>query len=207
MYTKKDGFARADFDPKTVLSVPNIVTMVRLIILPFVLVALNRQQNIQAFILILLAGFTDVLDGFLAKILHQATTIGKILDPVIDKIFTVAVLIYLYVYRGFPGWAFYIIIILELMILVGGYLLITKHHQIPSSSFYGKLAVIIISLGMYFYIIDVDKINSLSFVGVNIKVITVSLGVILLVIATVTYGCISKKEIRKLNKHIGTKEK
>lgn len=203
MYTKKDGFAQADFDPQTVLTIPNIVTMLRLIILPFVLVSLNRHQNNQAFILILFAGFTDVLDGFLAKVLHQATTIGKILDPVIDKIFTITVLIYLYIYRGFPAWAFYIIIVLELLILIGGYWLIMKHHRIPSSSFYGKIAVIIISLAMYFYIIDVDIINSFSIAGLNIKIITVSVGVILLIIATIRYAFISKREILK---YYGNKE-
>jgi CDP-alcohol phosphatidyltransferase. len=71
MYTKKDGFARADFDPKTVITIPNIVTLIRLLILPFVLISLNNGQNIQAFILILVAGFTDTLDGFLAKVLHN----------------------------------------------------------------------------------------------------------------------------------------
>jgi len=36
MYTKKEGFAKADFDPKTILTIPNIVTAIRLVILPFV---------------------------------------------------------------------------------------------------------------------------------------------------------------------------
>ena len=60
MYTKKDGFANADFDPKTVLTIPNIVTIIRLLILPFVLVALSKGQNVQAFILILVAGYGGV---------------------------------------------------------------------------------------------------------------------------------------------------
>jgi len=199
MYTKKEGFARADFDPKTVLTIPNIVTLVRLVILPFVLVSLNKGQNIQAFILILLAGFTDVLDGFLAKTLHQATTIGKILDPVVDKIFTVTVLIYLYVYRGFPFWAFYLIIALEILILIGGYWVIQKHHQIPSSSLCGKIAVVIISIAMYLYVVDIDSINRFCIFSINMKILMVFLGVILLFFATIRYGIISKREISKKN--------
>ena len=199
MYTKKEGFARADFDPKTVLSIPNIVTLIRLIILPFVLVSLNKEHNIQAFILILLAGFTDVLDGFLAKILHQSTTIGKILDPVVDKIFTVTVLIYLYIYRGFPFWAFYSIIALEILILIGGYWMIMRHHQIPSSSLCGKIAVMIISISMYFYVVDIDSINSFHILSINMKILMVFFGLILLVFATIRYGMISKREILKKN--------
>ncbi|MCD6328748.1 MAG: CDP-alcohol phosphatidyltransferase family protein [Candidatus Cloacimonetes bacterium] len=199
MYTKKEGFARADFDTKTVLSIPNIVTLIRLIILPFVLVSLNKEHNIQAFILILLAGFTDVLDGFLAKILHQSTTIGKILDPVVDKIFTVTVLIYLYIYRGFPFWAFYSIIALEMLILIGGYWMIMRHHQIPSSSLCGKIAVMIISISMYFYVVDIDSINSFHILSINMKILMVFFGLILLVFATIRYGMISKREILKKN--------
>lgn len=200
MYTKKEGFARADFDPKTVITIPNIVTLVRLLILPFVLVTLNKGQNVQAFILILVAGFTDVLDGFLAKILHQATTIGKILDPLVDKIFIVSILIYLYIYRNFPSWAFYLIIALELLILIGGYWLIMKHHKIPSSNIPGKIAVIFVSLATYLYVIDLESINNFFIIGINIKILTVLVGVILLGIATVRYGIISNKEILKNNR-------
>ena len=206
MYTKKNGFANADFDPKTVITIPNIVTLMRLIILPFVLVSLNKEQNVQAFILILIAGFTDVLDGFLAKILHQATTIGKILDPIVDKIFVVTILIYLYVYRSFPVWGFYIIIALELLIIIGGYWLIMKHHKIPSSNIPGKIAVIFVSLATYLYVIDLDTINNLFIIGINIKILTVLIGVILLGIATVRYGIISKREILKNKKNNITKE-
>ncbi len=202
MYAKKDGFARADFDPKTVITIPNIVTLIRLLILPFVLISLNNGQNIQAFILILVAGFTDTLDGFLAKVLHQSTTVGKILDPIVDKIFTVSILIHLYVYRDFPSWAFYSIIGLELAILIGGYQLIMKHHKIPSSNIPGKIAVIFVSLSIYLYVIDLDSINNFFIIGINIKILTVLIGVILLSIATVRYGIISKKEINKTTKTI-----
>lgn len=202
MYAKKDGFARADFDPKTVITIPNIVTLIRLLILPFVLISLNNGQNIQAFILILVAGFTDTLDGFLAKVLHQSTTVGKILDPIVDKIFTVSILIHLYVYRDFPSWAFYSIIGLELAILIGGYQLIMKHHKIPSSNIPGKIAVIFVSLSIYLYVIDLDSINNFFIIGINVKILTVLIGVILLSIATVRYGIISKKEINKTTKTI-----
>ncbi len=200
MYTKKNGFANADFDPKTVITIPNIVTMIRLLILPFVIVALHKGHNVQAFILILVAGFTDVLDGFLAKILHQATTIGKILDPIVDKIFILSILIYLYIYRSFPVWGFYLIIALELSILIGGYWLIMKHHKIPSSNIPGKIAVIIVSLATYLYVIDLEFINNFFIIGINVKILTVLIGVILLGIATVRYGMISKKEILKNNR-------
>lgn len=197
MYTKKDGFAQADFDPKTVVTIPNIVTLIRLIILPFILVSLSKNQNIQAFILILLAGFTDVLDGFLAKVLNQATTIGKILDPLVDKICTIAILIFLFIYRDFPFWGFYSIIIFELAILAGGYVLIIRHRIIPSSNIFGKLAMVFVSLGIYFYIINLKELNTICIIGINIKNLTVFFSVLFLLFATVKYGLLSVKEIKK----------
>lgn len=199
MYTRKDGFAKADFDPKTVVTIPNIVTLTRLIILPFILVSLSRNQNIQAFILILLAGFTDVLDGFLAKILHQATTFGKVLDPVVDKLFMMSILVYLYINREFPFWAFYCILALEIFIISGGFWMMRRHHKIPTSNICGKLAVTFLSVSMYLYMIDIDSINSFYINGLNFKVIIVFISIIFLILATINYGILSKKEILKNN--------
>jgi len=200
MYTNKNGFAQADFDPKTVVTIPNIVTLIRLIILPFILVSLSRNQNIQAFVLILVAGFTDVLDGFLAKILNQATTIGKILDPIVDKICVIAILVFLYLYRDFPFWGFYTIIVFEIAILIGGYILILRHKIIPSSNIFGKLAMLLISLGIYMYVVDIKIINNFSLLNIPIKILTVAISALFLLLATVKYGISSLKEINKYKK-------
>ncbi|MEA3475437.1 MAG: CDP-alcohol phosphatidyltransferase family protein [Candidatus Cloacimonadota bacterium] len=198
MYSSKKRFASADFDTKTFITVPNIITMVRLIILPFILILLNKGYDIWAVALIIFCGFTDVLDGFLAKVLNQATAIGKILDPVVDKIFYLAILVFLMSERGFPLFAFIIIVVLEVFILAGGYILISKYKIIPSSSIFGKFAVCLISLSVFLYIINIKFFKVNIIFELSLQQIILILSIIILFFATLIYGLAAKAEIKKL---------
>jgi cardiolipin synthase len=65
---------------------PNLLTFLRLCIVPFLVLAVLDQRFPLAFGLFVIAGFTDALDGLLARLLHQRTLLGQYLDPVVDKL-------------------------------------------------------------------------------------------------------------------------
>src|SRR5579875_1309243 len=65
---------------------PNLLTFLRLCIVPFLVLAVLDGHFQLAFGLFVLAGITDALDGLLARILHQRTLLGQYLDPVVDKL-------------------------------------------------------------------------------------------------------------------------
>lgn len=197
MYTKKTGFSSADFDPKTFVTVPNLITMLRLIILPFILILLNKGYNIWAIVLIIFCGLTDVLDGFFAKVLNQATAIGKVLDPVVDKIFYLTILVFLIFDRDFPLLAFIIIVALEFLILAGGYILILKYKIVPSSNVYGKIAVCLISFSVFLYIINIKFFKLNIIFELPLQKIILILSIIVLFLATLIYGFKAKIEIKK----------
>lgn len=67
-------------------SAPNLLTLTRLIFIPFVVVALQQQKYLWALIIFVAAGITDLLDGLLARMLKQKTTVGQYLDPIADKL-------------------------------------------------------------------------------------------------------------------------
>jgi cardiolipin synthase len=67
-------------------SAPNLLTLMRLIFLPFVVVAIQQQKYAWALAIFVVAGVTDGLDGLLARILKQKTTLGQYLDPIADKL-------------------------------------------------------------------------------------------------------------------------
>jgi cardiolipin synthase len=67
-------------------SAPNLLTLLRLIFVPFVVVAIQQQNYAWALAIFLVAGVTDGLDGLLARILKQKTTLGQYLDPIADKL-------------------------------------------------------------------------------------------------------------------------
>ncbi len=65
---------------------PNLLTFLRLCIVPFLVLAVLDQRFPLAFGLFVFAGLTDALDGLLARLLHQRTLLGQYLDPVVDKL-------------------------------------------------------------------------------------------------------------------------
>jgi cardiolipin synthase len=67
-------------------SAPNLLTLMRLIFVPFVVVAIQQQKYAWALGIFIVAGITDGLDGLLARVLQQKTTLGQYLDPIADKL-------------------------------------------------------------------------------------------------------------------------
>lgn len=67
-------------------SAPNLLTLTRLIFVPFVVVAIQQQKYKVALMIFVAAGITDGLDGLLARVLKQKTTLGQYLDPIADKL-------------------------------------------------------------------------------------------------------------------------
>jgi cardiolipin synthase len=67
-------------------SAPNLLTLLRLIFVPFVIVAIQQQKYAWALAIFVVAGITDLLDGLLARLLQQKTTLGQYLDPIADKL-------------------------------------------------------------------------------------------------------------------------
>jgi cardiolipin synthase (CMP-forming) len=67
-------------------SAPNLLTLMRLIFVPFVVVAIQQQKYAWALAIFVVAGITDGLDGLLARLLKQKTTLGQYLDPIADKL-------------------------------------------------------------------------------------------------------------------------
>lgn len=88
-----------------VWTVPNIISMVRLAGVPlFLWLVLGPQQDALALVVLLVAGFTDFLDGWLARRLDQHSSLGEILDPVADRLYILAVVVGLFLRDIIPWW-------------------------------------------------------------------------------------------------------
>jgi len=72
------------------LNLPNCLSLLRIFLIPVFLVLMVNRKITEAFIVFLLAGFTDILDGFTARLLHLKTKIGAFLDPMADKLLMTA---------------------------------------------------------------------------------------------------------------------
>lgn len=116
------------------LALPNIISLVRIFLIPvFVLMMIWRKTS-EAFAVLLLAGFTDVLDGFTARALGLRTKLGALLDPAADKLLITASFILLTIPRlnspnVIPLWLTIIVIGRDLLIVSAAFLLFKLRGQ------------------------------------------------------------------------------
>ena len=121
--------------------IPNILSIIR-IGLVFVFIALFFTNHIYtALMVFLLAGATDVLDGYLARRNNWVSTLGKILDPFADKLMQFTVLICLYIKDFIPLWFVLPFVIKEVFTLLAGLIVIKRRSVAVVSKWYGKLTV------------------------------------------------------------------
>jgi CDP-diacylglycerol---glycerol-3-phosphate 3-phosphatidyltransferase len=103
----------------TFISLPTWITLSRLLGVPFILYFLtlgDTTSRLWAVIIFLLCAGTDWLDGYLARKLNQVTDLGKILDPLVDKLLVFAPLLVLIEQGQIPAWGVFIILARELTI-------------------------------------------------------------------------------------------
>lgn len=96
------------------------------------------SSNIWAGILIIFAIATDFLDGLFARLLNQVSDLGKIIDPLADKLFVILLGIELIFLRGFPIWIAVIIVLKDVAIIAGSIFVIGKKNVIMQSNIIGK---------------------------------------------------------------------
>jgi len=87
---------------------------------------------------------TDGLDGYLARKLKRVTELGKILDPVADKIAIDAILVFLTARGEFPGWALVIVLVRDVGILVGAWFVTRRSGSVPAANALGKLTLVVL---------------------------------------------------------------
>lgn len=135
------------------MNVPNLLTVFRLFLIPiFVLVFFsNSPSNLLLSICIFfLAGFTDVLDGYIARKYKLVTDWGTIADPFADKLMLLTVLTCLVLGHYLPLWVLMIILAKEGFMIIVGILLYRKGTVIPSNIF-GKLSTIFFYLSIFIF--------------------------------------------------------
>lgn len=109
------------------MTVPNIITLGRLLSVPLVVWLILSDEMLGAFIVFVLAGISDAVDGFVAKRFGQGTELGALLDPIADKTLLVAIYVTLGVAGRLPNWLVILVVFRDLLI-VGGFLLLKMMH-------------------------------------------------------------------------------
>lgn len=104
---------------KRSISIPNILTLIRILLTPLFVIVLLRDERAQALMIFSLAAISDGLDGLIARMLKQRTDLGAILDPIADKLLMTAAFVSMAALKILPAWLTVIVISRDLLILLG----------------------------------------------------------------------------------------
>ena len=127
--------------------IPNALTIVRFILIPFIVLAIVNENYINAFILLTVSGITDVLDGFIARKFNFITNFGKLVDPLADKATQVAILVTLSLKGIIPNWILMLVFIKEFLMVAGASFLYGK-ELVVSSRWFGKVSTVLFYLAI-----------------------------------------------------------
>ncbi len=129
-----------------IFTLSNLLSFLRIFLVIPLYFFISESKNNLVIIIILIAMLTDWLDGYFARKFDQITELGKILDPLADKVCTTGGFIALTVYQGFPLWLTAVIISRDIIILIGSLFIIKRVNFVASSNIPGKITVFLITL-------------------------------------------------------------
>ena len=134
------------YNKKDIFTISNFVSILRmLLVLPtaFFLSKINEVDSYRIIVIMFFAGayLTDLLDGFLARKFNQITEFGKIIDPLADKVFVTIIVFQLYWMDAIPEYYFWIIVLRDLVIFIGGIFVSNIIGKVLPSNLLGKITV------------------------------------------------------------------
>jgi len=151
-----------------IINIPNLLTVFRLVLIPiFLIVFFSPSLNglLYAVGIFLLAGVTDLLDGYIARKCNLVTKVGIVLDPLADKLMLITVLTCLVIKSYIPIWMLIIIACKELFMIFYGLFLYKKGTIIPSNVL-GKLGTILFYISIF--TLSVDKVLGIYLLYISI---------------------------------------
>jgi cardiolipin synthase len=124
---------------RQILTAPNQLTLLRMIILPFIVINVVKHDFKWALALFILAGMSDGLDGLLARTLHQQTLLGQYLDPIADKLLMSTMFLVLSIEQMIP-WKYTVVVFSRdvSILLISGVLFIIAGLRDFRPSIFGK---------------------------------------------------------------------
>jgi cardiolipin synthase (CMP-forming) len=112
---------RRDESSRRLLTVPNVLSAARIALIPvFVILLLDADTRVPGFVLLAVLASTDWVDGAIARRTGQVTELGKVLDPVADRLALAAALITFLAVDAIPLWAALLVLVRDALILVAG---------------------------------------------------------------------------------------
>lgn len=142
---------------ENILTIPNLLSLIRILLIPFIIwLYCVQKAYMHTFIVIVTSGFTYIIDGKIARKFNKISDVGKVLEPIADKL-TQAALVICLIARYPWMWALLALFaVKECLMLLWGYLTLKSTDTINGAKWYGKLSTVVLYAVMMILILFVD---------------------------------------------------
>lgn len=190
------------------LTVPNLLSAIRIVLVPVFLVLFLQKHYLGAIIAVAASGLSDFLDGKIARKFNQISNLGKMLDPLADKLTTIAIAIAYYfafhasddmLLRRFSG-VFWFFVVKEVLMVVGAVVILANNYRPAAANWFGKVST------FYYYIVMILLLCVAPVFGAFSRwwslpsvaiVVMVSLSVVLTLMAFISYLPAAFRQMKK----------
>ena len=174
-------------------TIPNLLSVIRILLIPVFAYLFYNDQKILAVVMLAVSGLTDMFDGKIARKFNQISDLGKVLDPVADKLtqITIAVMLLIdFKTASNPvinalGWVFLVFLIKEAVMIVGGLIMLLLNIRPGAAEFWGKAATVVFYVGMVIIIAVGPEVGALNEI-INFELPNVITGIIVVLCAIMT---------------------
>ncbi len=156
------------------MTLANIVSFIRIGLVPVFLILFFSEipsSRIFVAIVFVLTGITDAIDGYLARSRHEISRLGKLIDPLADKLVMAAAFISLGIVGRMPLWLSVVLVAKELALVVGAAVFLVSKDEVVASSVLGKSATVVLYVGVTMSILEVGGAIVVVGAGVAISVL------------------------------------
>ena len=148
-----------------VLTAPNVITCCRLMLVPlFVYLRFFTIYQTAALVVFAVAACTDWIDGQVARRTGQVSKLGKVLDPLVDRVLLATGVISVCVEGNLPLWIVVLLVVRDLVLLIEGRIMIALMHKLVSVSYVGKFATTFLLFGFSFLLLGTPQVPGLGLV-------------------------------------------
>ena len=141
---------------KNNINLPNIISLIRIILIIPMIIFMQSQNQLGIIIVVILGVASDYLDGYFARKYNIITELGKIIDPLADKVFIGLTVAFMYIFGYLELWFILLVLGRDVLIFLGGLYVTPKLGYVLPSNKLGKLTVNILALNLFLILINVD---------------------------------------------------
>ena len=160
-----------------ILNIPNTLSIMRMLLIPpiFLLIIYSTPGNYCWLIVVYFFSILfDFLDGYIARRYSMETALGRILDPVADKLLMFFILIALIIKTDFPLWIAAPIFLRDFLILLASFFIYRKSREIKPSIIIGKITFASLSFLIFLYIVGMNPVSDIDLLKKFVSIFTLN---------------------------------